>query len=152
MVTDTLIILLLAVIAGVIGIMLWRAAEAKTYDPDKVDFSSNFDPQHDHFGKAHAEKVRQAARKKPPVRQRAVAARATAVETTSSDDSWDAHLIRPVAEENSSDVIQSDGATPPQTTDEQQERRSDSDRRANNDRRSGERRANQDRRAASGEA
>jgi len=49
MVTDTIILLLLFAIAAVVGIILWKGAVAKPYDPNAVDLSSDFDPKHDHF-------------------------------------------------------------------------------------------------------
>lgn len=91
---DTIILMLLTAIVVVVGLILWRAAEAKTYDPDTVDHSAGYDPKHDHFGQDHAKKFRQIAKATPKAEVRAVAATAATQIAISAEEPWDAHLIR----------------------------------------------------------
>ena len=74
MVIDTVIIILLIAIALVAGVILWNAASAKTYDPNRVDLSGDFDPKHDHFSREHVEKLRQAEAEKRRPQARAASA------------------------------------------------------------------------------
>ncbi|OIO72293.1 MAG: hypothetical protein AUJ57_06075 [Zetaproteobacteria bacterium CG1_02_53_45] len=61
MVIDSIIFMLFVAIAAVVGIILWKGAEAKPYDPNAVDLSRDFDPKHDHFSEDHAMKLRRLA-------------------------------------------------------------------------------------------
>ena len=62
MMIDIIIGVILLSIAVLTMRIVWKAGEAKIYDPDKVDLSDNFDPQHDHFSKEHAQKVKMLAK------------------------------------------------------------------------------------------
>ena len=134
MVIDTIIILLLIAIGIFGGIILWRAASAKAYDPNHVDLSSNFDPQHDHFSKQHAEKrLKAAARNKAPLNRKSTTRSAAAYDQTESL----AHLIPP--KESETVIKQPVVETPAPSAAAVTERRSE-DRRSNRDRRSVDRR------------
>lgn len=131
---DTVILMLLTAIVLVVGLILWRAAEAKTYDPDAVDHSASYDPKHDHFGPDHAKKFRQTARAAPKAAPHAVAATAATQAVTSSEEPWDAHLIRTEQLQlKQAEVSVEESA-------EERERRAESDRRNDTDRRAQERR------------
>ncbi|NWF39132.1 hypothetical protein F3F96_08295 [Mariprofundus sp. NF] len=139
--TDTVILILITAIVLVVGLILWRAAEAKTYDPNSVDHSAGYDPKHDHFGPDHAKKFQQMAKVKPKPVPRAMAATAAAQPVTSAEEPWDAHLIKPEQLE----IKQAEESA------EEKERRAESDRRRSQDRRNNERRTIASRRAAQAE-
>ena len=146
---DTVILMLLTAIVFVVGLILWRAAEAKTYDPDAVDHSVSYDPKHDHFGPDHAKKFQQTAKTTPKAASHAVphavphavAAKAATQAVTSSEEPWDAHLIRtePVQLKQAELSVEESA--------EERERRAESDRRSDTDRRAQERRTTVTRRA-----
>lgn len=134
MVVDTVIILLLTAIAVITGVILWRAASAKAYDPNHVDLSNGFDPKHDHFSKAHAQKVQQAEAQSRSRHPRAAAARTAEPEIHTASGSL-SHLRPPkeMAAEQEQEI--------------DDDRREKDDRRLDADRRNAERRNRMQRRA-----
>ncbi|PJA32855.1 MAG: hypothetical protein CO187_02890 [Zetaproteobacteria bacterium CG_4_9_14_3_um_filter_53_7] len=117
MVIDTIIFMLFVAIAAVVGIILWKGAEAKPYDPNAVDLSRDFDPKHDHFSEDHAKKLRRLANE-----ERSSRLAQTPGAETFTDSAWDSHL-RP-AEHPDGKIVRSET-----------DRRSYSDRRMFEDRR-----------------
>jgi len=142
MVTDTIILILITAIVLVVGLILWRAAEPKTYDPNAVDHSANFDPKHDHFSKDHAKKFQQlASQPRKDLGAAAVASRSESESIQSAEPAWDEHLISP-------EVVSAKA----RESAEEKERRAESDRRKDQDRRNQDRRTLENRRTVSSES